>query len=291
VIEEAEGRTTREHKLFWWKEALIIAVFYLIYSAVRNQFGSTLVDEGQEPVAAFNNAMRVIRIERAIGLYHEETIQDWFLPAPEGSFPAKWFIQFWNSYYGTAHFFVTIGAFIWMFRRGRHNFPRWRNALALTTALAIVGFSLFPLMPPRLLNDDGIYGGDRIAAEQGRENFGFVDTLDEYGGPWSFDSGTMQTVSNQYAAMPSLHIGWSVWCALVMWQLTRKRWVRGLLVLYPLATLFCIVVTANHFWIDGIGGLLALALGYWFGHELHEWNNRRLTRRYGELPVIEPADR
>jgi PAP2 superfamily protein len=291
VIEEAEARTTREHKLFWWKEALIIAVFYLIYSAVRNQFGSTLVDEGQEPVAAFNNAMRVIRIERAIGLYHEETIQDWFLPAPEGSFPAKWFIQFWNSYYGTAHFFVTIGAFIWMFRRGRHNFPRWRNALALTTALAIVGFSLFPLMPPRLLNDDGIYGGDRIAAEQGRENFGFVDTLDEYGGPWSFDSGTMQTVSNQYAAMPSLHIGWSVWCALVMWQLTRKRWVRGLLVLYPLATLFCIVVTANHFWIDGIGGLLALALGYWFGHELHEWNNRRLTRRYGEFPVTEPADR
>ncbi|MGD9703510.1 MAG: phosphatase PAP2 family protein [Acidimicrobiia bacterium] len=284
MIEEAEPRTTREHKLFWWKEAIIIAVFYAIYSAVRNQFGSTLVDEGQEPVHAFDNAIRVIRFERAIGLYHEETIQEWFLPY-------KGFIQFWNTYYGTAHFIVTVGAFIWMFRRGRHSFPRWRNALALTTALAIVGFSLFPLMPPRLLNNDGIYGGNRIAVEQGREHFGFVDTLDEYGGPWSFDSGTMQRVSNQYAAMPSLHIGWSTWCTLVMWQLTRKRWARALLILYPAATLFCIVVTANHYWIDGVGGLVALGVGYWLGHEMHEWNNRRLTRRYGELPEIEPAQR
>ena len=61
----------------------------------------------------------------------------------------------------------------------------------------------------------------------------------------------MQTVSNQYAAMPSLHIAWSTWCALVMWQLTRKRWARVLIVLYPVVTLFGIVVTANHYWLDG----------------------------------------
>jgi hypothetical protein len=283
VIVEAETaavpRAEREHRLYWWKEAAIIAAFYLVYSAVRNQFGSTLVDEGQEPVEAFTNAMRTIRWERAIGLFHEESIQDWFVPYTG-------FIQFWNTYYGTAHFIVTIGAFIWMYRRGRDHFPKWRNTLALTTALAIVGFSLFPLMPPRLLNDDGRYGGDRIAAEQGYEDFGFVDTLEEIGGPWSFDSGTMQRISNQYAAMPSLHIGWATWCAIVMWGLTRRRWARALLVLYPIATLFCIVVTANHYWIDGLGGLVALGAGYGLGAWLHRWNTRRLDRRHhGAVPA------
>ena len=78
--------------------------------------------------------------------------------------------------------------------------------LGATTALAILGFSLFPLMPPRLLDAGDLYGGARLEAEQGIEPYGFVDTLEVYGGPWSFDSGAMQKVSNQYAAMPSLHI-------------------------------------------------------------------------------------
>jgi hypothetical protein len=227
--------------------------------------------------------MRVIDFERLIGLYHEETIQDWFLPY-------HGFIQFWNTFYGTAHFIVTIAAFIWLYRARRDIFPRWRNALALTTALALVGFATFSLMPPRLLNDDGVYGGARLAEEQGRGDFGFVDTLAEYGGPWSFDSGAMQQVSNQYAAMPSLHIAWSTWCLLVMWRLTRRRWVRALLILYPMATLFCIIVTANHYWLDGVGGLVALGAGLLFGHLIHEWNQRRLERRYGPLPASDPAD-
>ncbi len=270
----APERTPLERKLFWWKEAIVIALFYGVYSFARNQFGSARLSIGDEPVHAFDNAIRVIRWERAIGLYHEETIQDWFLPY-------RGFIQFWNTYYGTAHFVVTIGAFVWMFRRKPIDFPKWRNALAFSTALAIVGFSLFPLMPPRLLNEGGRYGGERLATAEGYEDFGFVDTLADYGGPWSFDSGTMQSISNQYAAMPSLHIGWSSWCAIVMWRLTRRRWARVLLVLYPAATLFCIVVTGNHFWLDGIGGIVALAVGSFLGFRLDRWNDRRLARPSG----------
>ncbi len=265
----AAERAPVERRLYWWKETLIIVVFYGLYSLARNQFGSARLVLGGEPAQAFNNAVRVIRWERAIGLFHEETIQDWFLPY-------RWFIQFWNTFYGTAHFLVTIGAFVWMFRRKPSEFPRWRNALAFTTALAIVGFSLFPLMPPRLLDVGGFYGGERLAAGNGYADFGFVDTLAEYGGPWSFDSGTMQKVSNQFAAMPSLHIAWSTWCALVMWRLTGRRWARALFVLYPLATLFCIVVTANHYWLDGVGGLIALGLGIILGFGLDRWNDQRL---------------
>ena len=62
--------------------------------------------------------------------------------------------------------------------------------------------------------------------------------------------------------MPSMHIGWSTWCALVLVPLVRRRWAKVLAVAYPVLTLFCIVVTANHYWIDGVGGLLCLGVGY-----------------------------
>jgi hypothetical protein len=264
----------RPHRLYWWKEAAIIVVFYTVYSAVRNQFGSARVDEGQAPLHAFTNADRIIRWERAIGLFHEETVQDWFLPY-------RWFIQFWNTYYGTAHFIVTFVAFVVIYRKLPLEFPKWRNTLGATTALAIIGFAFFPVMPPRLLNDTGPFGGNAIAVERGIDGFGFVDTLEEYGGPWSFDSGAMERISNQYAAMPSLHIGWSSWVAIALWPLaTRRRW-KAVLVLYPLVTLFCIVVTANHFWLDGVGGQVALLAGYLIGRGGHGWNRRRLDRKHG----------
>ncbi len=270
-----------ERRLHWWKEALIVVVFYLLYSLARNQFGSARVDAGEAPQHAFNNALRVIDAERAIGLFHEESIQEWFLSQ-------RWFIQFWNVFYGTAHFFVTMAIFVWMFARGRLFFTRWRNALAFTTALAIVGFSLFPLMPPRLLNADGRYGGNALAIEAGRENFGFVDTVADFGGPWKFDSGTGAKVSNQYAAMPSMHIGWSTWCAIVIWRLTRRRWARVLAAIYPVATLFCIIVTGNHYWLDGAGGLVALTAGWFLGAQFDQWNDQRQLRRTVATALVAP---
>ena len=162
-------------------------------------------------------------------------------------------------------------------------FPVWRNSLAIMTGLAIVGFALFPLMPPRLLDRPcSHYGGECIESDLRGDDgtFGYVDSLSELGGPWSFDSETMMDISNQYAAMPSMHIGWSTWCAVAMWPLLRRRWQRVVVFLYPLATLFCILVTANHFWLDGIGGLLCFAIGTIAGWGLHRWNQERLDKRH-----------
>ena len=269
----------RPTKLYWWKEAALVAVFYLVYSFARNRFGSHRVEIGEEPLHAFNNALRIIDWEKAIGIFHEQQIQAWFLDF-------SIFLQFWNTFYGTAHFVVTAAAFIWLYRARPRLFPLWRNVLGATTALAIIGFSLFPLMPPRLLDAGDLYGGARLEAEQGIEPFGFVDTLEVNGGPWSFDSGAMQKVSNQYAAMPSLHVAWSVWSALVMWQLTRRRWARALIVSYPVLTLFGIVVTANHFFLDAVGGLAILGVGYLIGRGIYEWNERR----HGRTPVPSGLD-
>jgi hypothetical protein len=242
-------------RLRWWREVVYILAFYAVYSFIRNQFGS----EAVSPSVAFDHARDMISIERAVGLYHEETLQDWFL----GSEP---FIRFWNIFYGTFHFVVTAFALIWTFRRFPHRYPLWRNTLAFTTALALIGFATYPLMPPRLLP----------------ASYGFVDTLKEIGGLWSFDSGAMQKVSNQYAAMPSLHFGWSTWCFLVLYPVVRARWLKVLVAAYPWLTLFAIMVTANHYWIDAVGGAVVLGVGFLLGRTLVRWQERRDLLRVPE---------
>lgn len=246
-VDPVTGRQLR-----WWHEVVLILAFYGIYSWVRNQFGSA-----GSPVAstreAYENAREIIDIQKAVGLFHEESIQEWFLDW-------RWFIQFWNLFYGTFHFVVTAGCIVWLFVRFPERYIRWRTALAATTGLALLGFAFYPLMPPRLLPGE----------------YGFVDTLKDYGGLWSFDSGAMAKVSNQYAAMPSLHFAWSSWCALVLVPTVRHLWMRILAGLYPFLTLFAIIVTANHFWLDAVGGAVILALGIGIGTL---WASRR--------PVVE----
>lgn len=234
--------------LRWWVEALITIAFYVVYSAIRNQFGSAL--GGDILDESFQNALRVIDVEKAMGLYHEEWIQARFL-----DFDA--FIVFWNVFYGTFHFAVTIFAMVYLFRRFPARYLFMRSTLAATTATALIGFAFFPLMPPRLLSaclPDTIYGA--CEAEHA-----YVDTLVDPGGLWSFESGAMASISNQYAAMPSLHIAWATWCAVGLYPVLRRRWTKGTIVAYPFVTLFAIIVTANHYWIDAIGGLIALGLG------------------------------
>ncbi len=276
---DVEGELPRRaHRLFWWKEAMLIALFYGLYSWTRNQFGSNRMAANGIPEHAFHNAERVIRFERVVGLYHEETLQDLMLPY-------RTFIQFWNTFYGTAHFVVTIAVFALLYWKRPRVFPQWRNTLLAMTALAIIGFALFPLMPPRLLDRPcDHYGGacleSSLRPDDPGGGFGYVDTLAEYGGPWSFDDEGMAKLSNQYAAMPSLHIGWSTWCAIAVLPLLRRRWQRVAVFLYPLATLFCIIVTANHYWIDGVGGLVVFAVGALIGWRLHRWNEARLDRQW-----------
>ncbi|CAN5732936.1 phosphatase PAP2 family protein [soil metagenome] len=250
--------TAHDHRLRWWREVLYVAAFYFLYSYVRNQFGSASV--GAEEALA--NAVRVIDVEHAVGLYHEEALQELFLDQ-------RWFIQAWNVFYGTFHFVVTAAALVWTFRRFPARYRLWRNVLALTTGLALIGFATFPLMPPRLLPD----------------SFGYVDTLVDYGGLWSFDSDAMKAVSNQYAAMPSLHCAWSLWCSFVLVPEVRRRWVKGLLVAYPVATLFAVMVTANHYWLDAVGGYLVLAGGYLLARPLTRWQERAGQARTGDAGV------
>jgi hypothetical protein len=280
----------RRHRLFWWKEALIVIVFYVVYSWIRNQFGSNRIAAEGIPRAAFHNAQRVIGFQQTIGVYPEPTVQQWWLENMPG-------IRLWNIFYGSAHFVVTLAVFAVLFWKRPSVFPQWRNTLAAMTALAIIGFAFFPLMPPRLLDQPcpwegpNEFGGRCLASEWRGDDgtFGYVDTLAEYGGLWSFDQSAFASISNQYAAMPSLHIGWSTWCAIAMWPLLRRwRWRLAMLA-YPSVTLFCIIVTGNHWWLDGVGGLLAFGVGSLIGWSMHRWNQDRLDGQHLRLHGVHPT--
>jgi hypothetical protein len=243
-----------EVTIHWWREIAYVIGFYGIYTLVRNQFGSAAV--GAEH--AYTNAVRIIDIEKAMGLFHEATIQGWFLGEP-------WVLRAFNIFYGSFHFVVPAAILVWLAARHPRDYPTWRNTLLIGTGLALIGFSLFPLMPPRLLCDCA-YGAGPAAAADGLPRF--VDTLASYGGLWSFSNSTMQSISNQYAAMPSLHFGWSLWCALVLVPRVRHRSTRFLAAAYPVVTLLTIIVTGNHYWLDAVGGAVVVGLGWLIGSRL-----------------------
>jgi uncharacterized membrane protein YkvA (DUF1232 family) len=248
----SEDRTPATRHLRWWKELAYAIAFYSVYSWIRNQFGSAHPRLEQ---TAIDNAELVRTIERWLGSFHEETIQEWFL---------DWdgFMRFWNIYYGSFHFIVTTFCIFWLYRRFKDRYVKYRTTLGVTTALALIGYATFPLMPPRLLPE-----------------WGFVDGLAVYGGLWSFDSEAIKDLSNQWAAMPSLHFAWASWCALVLVPTVRRQWVKVLAAIYPFATLFAIVVTGNHFWLDAAGGALILGIGWMVG----TWWARRLEDRVGAV--------
>jgi hypothetical protein len=248
----------------WWREVIVVVVIYVGYSLIRNHFGSAAVSADE----AYANTQRVIAIEQRLGLFHEQTIQSWFT----GWHP---FIVFWNTFYGLMHFVVPLAVLALAMVRWPSDYRLFRNTLACTTGLALVGFSLFPVMPPRLLCDCA-YG-----AGAGAAHFGFVDTVVTDGGFWSFGSSGVAAVSNQYAAMPSLHVAWALWCAVALVPRLRNRWLRTLVAAYPAMTLFAVIVTANHFFLDAVGGVAVVALGWWIGGMYTGWaeNRRRSASR------------
>jgi hypothetical protein len=236
VVDRPERRRLR-----WHHEVVVVGVFYAIYSFVRGQFGSASASAAQ----AASNAQQIIGIERALGIYNELAVQQWFLATPA-------LVRAVNVFYGLFHFVAPIAVLVLLYRRAPSLYRRGRNTLAATTALALIGFCLYPLMPPRLLCDCPLGSGT---------NEGFVDTLTQYGGLWSFGSHGVGAVSNQYAAMPSLHFAWALYCAVTLRPLLRRRWSRLAVAAYPFATLVAIVATANHFWLDAVAGAVVYGAG------------------------------
>jgi hypothetical protein len=254
-------RLSDGHYLYWWVEVLAIIAFYVVYSTIRN------LHHG-DPAEAYQHAKELIGLQRDLGLYHEQTIQDWAL----GFRPL---IIAANYFYGSFHFVVTGGVLVYLYRKWSDDYPLWRNTLAVGTGLALIGFALFPLMPPRLLPE--FCDQHVLAACKGL--YHFRDTLAEDPAFWSFNSGAVNKISNQFAAMPSVHCAWALWCACALIPRVKHTWAKVLAGLYPVATVTTIVVTANHFILDAPAGFFVLGVGYVVA---------RLVTRAGRGPAVRP---
>jgi hypothetical protein len=218
-------------RLRWWKEVLAIVAFDLVYEWTSSKAA------GAHAVAG-THASQIVHAERSLGIFGEHAIQQWFLPH-------RLLIEASDLFYSTVHFVLPVVTLVWLFRRFPERYIRWRNALAWMTGLGLVGFIAFPLLPPRFLPS----------------SFGFVDTLNVIGGIGSWDSALMKDAGNLYAAMPSLHIAWALWCVFALVPVVRRRWIKALLILHPFVTLFTIIVTANHYFLDAAGGVVVFTLG------------------------------
>jgi len=225
VTMPATGSTLLRRAL---REIPLIAALYLVYAGGR-------IIASHHTGAALGHAEAVWSFERLIGLPSEHTVQQLALHWP-------WLVEAMGVYYARVHFPATILLLAWLFVRRPAVYPWFRWTLVLLTGFALVGHILYPLAPPRMLIDHGM-----------------IDTAHVYGQSVYGPVGT--GLANQFAAMPSLHVAWAVLVALAIVRTVRSRW-RWLAVLHPVATVAVVVVTGNHFWVDGIVGcaLLVVAL-------------------------------
>ncbi|MEU1278971.1 bifunctional glycosyltransferase 87/phosphatase PAP2 family protein [Streptomyces sp. NPDC005805] len=212
-------------------ELLVIRVGYSVYSHIRAAATGS-VD------AAESHARQILSIEGALGIDIEHWVNRAVVDTP-------WLEAFFNFYYTSFHFVVPLAILGVLYVRRPSDYRWARTSLAFATLLALLGFWLFPLAPPRLM-----------------PALGYIDTVH---GPQDLanpDYGAMTAVTNQYAAMPSLHFGWSLWCGLVVLFLAPRLWMKLLGLLHPLFTVCAIVATANHWVLDAAGGAAVVAAGF-----------------------------
>ncbi len=220
---------------------LVIAVtLYQAYTVIRK------LVVGQEATAR-RNADWVESVER-------------FLPIPSEAWVQGLLnhdlLRLANQYYVTMHFPLAAIFVVWgVLMRPRAQYVWARNLLVMQTAGSMVIQTLFPTAPPRLMSDTGL-----------------IDTMSTIG-PSAY-SGPVEDMANQFSAMPSLHVGWAVLIAFVVWSTTRSRLMRALTLCHAFATVMVVTVTANHWLLDGIVSVALLALNVQllrlFGHGLRK---------------------
>ncbi|MFI2366943.1 phosphatase PAP2 family protein [Streptomyces sp. NPDC018833] len=220
----------------WWTELMLIGFVYAAYSAGR------LLARG-DVATAVDHGLAILRAEKALLLNAEHPLNRLFTDTPVIGIPA-------DFAYATLHYLVTPAILVWLFRRRPARYRAARTWLMLSTLLGLIGFTLMPTCPPRLLD----------------ATHGFVDTMAQYSsyGWWGGEASAprgLGSMTNQYAAMPSLHVGWALWCGVMLWQHGRTPLMKALGVAYPLLTTLVVMGTANHYFLDAVAGAAVMGVG------------------------------
>ncbi|SFD33859.1 PAP2 superfamily protein [Streptomyces aidingensis] len=224
----------------WWTELPLILLVYGAYSGAR------LLARGDVSTAV-DNGLALLRLEETFWLHAEVPLNRLFTDHAWLGVPGAFF-------YAALHYLVTPAVLVWLFRRHGTAYRRQRSWLMVSTLAGLIGFTLMPTCPPRLL--DPAHG------------YGFTDSLAQYSGwGWWSDAASAPSglgyMTNQYAAMPSLHVGWALWCGVVLWRFGAARpVVRAAAVGYPVLTTVVVMGTANHYFLDAVAGVLVMGGGW-----------------------------
>ncbi|HXB66179.1 MAG TPA: phosphatase PAP2 family protein [Solirubrobacteraceae bacterium] len=231
-----------------WVEALVIAWLCWVYDAINNLAPVRLH-------AALAHGWGLLHLERSLGLDPEVALNRWLTQHHTLGLLL-------SDYYDNAHFVVTLGLLGWLWYRRADIYRPLRNTLVMINAIGFAVFWLYPTAPPRLLT-----GG------------GFSDVVASTGALGGWHTGPLSTVANQFAAMPSLHMGWAVWCSLTLWRMSatipagssslprlsasaRVRLLRAVAIVYPCVTCVAVLATGNHYLLDVLAGVATAALAY-----------------------------
>jgi hypothetical protein len=223
-------------------ELLLIRVTYAAYQQVR--LAATGGTNSGGRVRAEAHGHEILGIERFLHI----DIEHW---ANHAVVKIDWLRDFFDFYYESFHFVVPLSVLAVLYWRRPVDYRWARSSLGFATLLALVGFWLYPLAPPRLL-----------------PGLGIIDTVhgvQDFSKP---DYGTLTALTNQYAAMPSLHFGWSLWCGLVIAIVAPKWWMKALGLLHPFFTVSAIVATGNHWVLDAVGGAAVVLGGFGLSYAL-----------------------
>lgn len=232
-------------------EIILIASALPIYYLVRG-ITQTQVDD------AVDRGVDIIRIEQNLGIFWEVELQSWILPY-------EWLVKLLNWFYLFGHLPVIGSLAVWMYFWHRPQYLLMRNAFLLSGAIALIFYVNFPTAPPRLLPHE--------------MGFGFVDTVVQ-----QYEQSRPLTPSwfvNEYAAFPSMHIGWNLLVGIALWLASRNIFIRAFAVLMPVAMFTDIILTGNHYIIDAVAGTGVMLIG--LGIALA--GRHLVARSYAKLPA------
>jgi membrane-associated phospholipid phosphatase len=197
--------------------------FYFSYQAVRS-----LAD--RDPAKAFVNGLRVLDLEQRITPHlFEQTAQRIADSSQMLLTASAW--TYWNSE------FTVIGlTLLWVYLRRHEHFVRFRNTILLANMVGLLGYALVPTAPPWMF-----------------PSFGFVDGVNH-------SHGLLGALANPYAAMPSLHAADALVVGVCLFGASRRWWSKALWAFWPVWVWFCVMATANHFWLDVLAGIVVAAV-------------------------------
>ena len=230
-----------------------VVVLYAVYEVLRG-FGDL------DFAAARRNTASIVELERSLNVFTELRIQQWAHAVPG-------LAGLLGFAYLAFHILVTGGVLVWVYRAHRAKFALLRTTLVVSTAIALVGYVLYPAAPPRL------------------SGLGFADTVTEHAHV-NLSSDFLGSFYNPIAAVPSLHFGYAFIVGVAVAALARRRAVRLASAAYPALMLFIIVATGNHFLFDAFAGGVVAVAGWLVAKVLVAEPRVSAGRQFAPLPAV-----